>query len=53
MQDSLLQKLGSREEMKIAANATPYPPTGSSPAPAPQSSESNTPQWLQQVVGAR
>ena len=53
MEGSLLDQLGTRDSMKIPANVTSYPSVGSSPAPAPQTSESNTPQWMQQVVGAR
>ena len=53
MQAQLFDMLGSREDMKIPANANPYPSMGSSPAPASPGEGSNTPQWLQQVVGAR
>ena len=53
MEANLLDQLGTRDSMKIPANVTSYPSAGSSPAPAPQSGGSNTPQWLQQVVGAR
>jgi hypothetical protein len=53
MEANLLDQLGTRDSMKIPANVTSYPSAGSSPAPAPQSGGSNTPQWLQKAVGAR
>ena len=53
MQAHLFEMLGTREDMKIRANATPYPSVGSSPTPAPESNESSTPEWMQEFVGAR
>ena len=53
MEASLLDQLGTRDSMKIPANLSSYPSLDSSPSPTPQTSGTNTPQWMQQPVGAR